>query len=71
MAIAIEKITLQFRISINPIENLLLGNEVNPIIPYLLMAGFAAVAGILTLFLPETLNKPLPETIADAVNLSR
>jgi len=37
-----------------------------------IMGGSALIGGIIAwLFLPETLGKPLPETMEDAVNLSR
>ena len=41
-------------------------------LPLLIMGGSALIGGIIALlFLPETLGKPLPETMEDAVNLSR
>jgi len=36
-----------------------------PWLPGLLFGGLSTVAGLLTLLLPETLNRPLPQTIDD------
>ena len=35
------------------------------ILPMLLMGALALLTGLLSLTLPETLNKPLPETLAE------
>lgn len=40
-------------------------------LPLTLFGIIAFVGGILTLFLPETLNTKLPETVEDAENLGR
>lgn len=40
-------------------------------LPLTLFGIIAFVGGILTLFLPETLNTKLPETVEDAENLDR
>ncbi|XP_034539739.1 LOW QUALITY PROTEIN: solute carrier family 22 member 4-like [Notolabrus celidotus] len=51
-----------------------IGNIVSPFViylgqyykalPYILMGGFAVIGAFLSLLLPETLNKPLPESLA-------
>ncbi|XP_067674796.1 organic cation transporter protein-like [Haliotis asinina] len=40
-------------------------------LPLMVFGGAAVLAGVLTFFLPETLNQDLPETIEDAKNLGR
>ncbi|KAK9678949.1 Sugar transporter [Popillia japonica] len=40
-------------------------------LPLVLFSGMAAVAGLLTLFFPETLNTKLPDTIEEAVNIGK
>lgn len=34
-------------------------------LPMIIMGGVATGAGLLSLTLPETLNQPMPETLAD------
>lgn len=40
-------------------------DEVLPALPSIVYGGSALVAGIFAIFLPETLNVPLPDTIED------
>ncbi|XP_048258453.1 organic cation transporter protein-like [Haliotis rufescens] len=40
-------------------------------LPLMVFGGAAVLAGVLTFFLPETLNQDLPETIEDAKNIGR
>ena len=40
-------------------------------IPLTLFGGLTFIAGLLTLLLPETLKRKLPETIEDAENFTR
>jgi MFS family permease len=40
-------------------------------VPFLIFTAFTSVACLLALFLPETLNKPLPENIVEAKDLNR
>jgi len=42
-----------------------------PWLPGLLFGGLAIGSGLLTFFLPETLNRPLPQTIEDIENWSK
>ncbi|KAM8973947.1 solute carrier family 22 member 4-like [Pelodytes ibericus] len=41
----------------------------NRILPYILMGSLTVVMGILVLFFPETLGKPLPETIDQTLDI--
>lgn len=40
-------------------------------LPFWTFAGASLVAGVLSLFLPETLDKELPDTIEQAINLDK
>ena len=40
-------------------------------LPLIIFGGLAVVAGVLSLFLPETKGTVLPETIADAEQFGR
>lgn len=40
-------------------------------LPLVIFGGASVVAGVLTLLLPETLNRDLPETIDDAMNFGK
>jgi len=40
-------------------------------LPGLLFGGLSIGSGLLTFFLPETLNRPLPQTIEDIENWSK
>lgn len=40
-------------------------------VPNVVFAALAIVTGVLALLLPETLNRPLPETIKDVESLTR
>ena len=40
-------------------------DEVLPALPSIVYGGAAVIAGVFALFLPETLNVPLPETVDD------
>nr|CAB3266139.1 solute carrier family 22 member 15-like [Phallusia mammillata] len=41
-----------------------------PILPYILFGASTSLAAILTLLLPETLGKPMPQTVEEVVNAS-
>ena len=47
---------------------MLLGDYIWGPLPYLLFGVISIVAGLLALFLPETRNKALPETIEEGEN---
>jgi len=42
------------------------GETYHESIPYLVIGSIAAIASVAMLFLPETRNTPLPETLEDA-----
>lgn len=42
--------------------------EIQPFIPNIIYGTIALLGGSAALFLPETLNKPLPETLEDMEN---
>ena len=44
--------------------------ELKPFIPNVICGSIALLGGSAALFLPETLNRPLPETIEDVENWS-
>ncbi|KAF4533431.1 hypothetical protein B566_EDAN001156 [Ephemera danica] len=47
-----------------------LGN-VSPALPFLVLGGLAIIGGILSLFLPETLNHELPQTLQDGEDFGK
>ncbi|XP_048240049.1 organic cation transporter protein-like [Haliotis rufescens] len=47
----------------------LVGGDLKVALPLIVFGGLSIVAGLLTLFLPETLKRRLPETIEDAKNM--
>uniref|UniRef100_A0A183DL00 MFS domain-containing protein n=1 Tax=Gongylonema pulchrum TaxID=637853 RepID=A0A183DL00_9BILA len=42
-----------------------------PIVPMLIFSIFSFFAGVLVIFLPETCDRPLPDTLQDAVTFLR
>ncbi|XP_067674869.1 organic cation transporter protein-like [Haliotis asinina] len=49
----------------------LLGGDLKVALPLIVFGGLSIAAGLLTLFLPETLKRRLPETIEDAKNMRK
>ncbi|KAI3381206.1 hypothetical protein SNEBB_008630 [Seison nebaliae] len=47
----------------------LLGEVVDPILPTIIFGGFGLIAAIVTLVLPETMNKPLTQTVKETERL--
>lgn len=46
-----------------------LQSKVFSIMPTIFMAGFAVISSAIVLFLPETLNIKLPDTIEESIDL--
>ena len=46
----------------------LLGDFSKPL-PFLIFGGMGLLGGVASWFLPETLGKPLPQTLQDSINL--
>lgn len=46
-------------------SNFTLQGAVHPAIPVIIFGIFSCTAGVFALMLPETLNKRMPETVAD------
>lgn len=44
---------------------------VSPILPLLLLGIFGIIGGVLALFLPETLNQELPQTLQDGEDFGK
>lgn len=40
-------------------------------LPLIIFGGLSVVAGVASLWLPETLNRKLPETIEDAIDFKK
>ncbi|KAK7105608.1 organic cation transporter protein-like [Littorina saxatilis] len=51
--------------------NVIVGGDLGAALPLVIFGGSALAAGLLALFLPETLNRPLPESIDDAINYGK
>ena len=45
--------------------------NISPVLPLLVLGSLGVVGGILALFLPETLDKDLPQTLQDGENFGR
>ena len=48
-----------------------MGGDFGKALPLLVFGAFSLVAGLLTLVLPETLHKDLPDTIEDGLKFGR
>ncbi|XP_076436845.1 organic cation transporter protein-like [Babylonia areolata] len=47
------------------------GGRFGRVVPLVVFGGLAVLAGLLALYLPETLNRTLPDTLVDAVNFMK
>ena len=45
-----------------------LGGEVDPGLPFLVFGGLILLAGFVFLLLPDTKDKPMPQTVGDVEN---
>ncbi|CAH1373473.1 hypothetical protein MTP99_014862 [Tenebrio molitor] len=55
--------------ALTPLITLL--DSFDPTLPSIIFAVIAMISGFLTLFLPETLNKPMPQSIQDGENFGK
>ena len=55
----------------HPFQAVLVPGTTGKAIPLTLFGGVTFIAGLLTLLLPETLKRKLPETIEDAENFTK
>ena len=68
-ALGIGSMCARFSGALTPMIMLL--NTLNPKVPAALFGFVALVSGFLTLYLPETVNQPMPETIEDGENFGK
>ena len=55
--------------SISAPQIALLGDYVAPWLPFVVYGAVATLGGLLVLLLPETLRRPLPQTVSDSIAL--
>ena len=52
-------------------QNTIVGGNLGVALPLLIFGGLSVGAGLLMLFLPETSNRVLPDTVEEAKNFGR